>query len=114
MRSRAALFPIAFALGVTVVVSGHGAQAAPTAITACQAIRQPGSYVLANNLDVPDANGNCLTITVASVTLNLAGFSISGNGPRTPGAGILAIGRALLRSGASSCGTDRFQISQSG
>jgi parallel beta-helix repeat protein len=48
--------------------------------------------VLANNLDIPDANGNCLTITVASVTLNLAGFSISGNGPRTPGAGILAIG----------------------
>jgi parallel beta-helix repeat protein len=92
MRRQAALFPIALAFGVTVVVSGQGAQAAPTAITACQAIRQPGSYVLANNLDFPDGNGNCLTITVASVTLNLAGFSISGNGPRTQGAGILAIG----------------------
>jgi parallel beta-helix repeat protein len=92
MRNRAALFPIVLAVGVTVVASGQGAQAAPTAITACQTIRQPGSYVLATNLDVPDANGNCLAITVASVTLDLAGFSISGNGPRTQGAGILAIG----------------------
>jgi hypothetical protein len=85
-----------------------------TAITTCQAIRQPGSYLLANNLDVPDANGNCLAITVASVTLDLAGFSISGNGPRTPGQAYWRLGRALPRSGASSCGTGRFQISQSG
>jgi parallel beta-helix repeat protein len=91
MLKPAALFPIALALGVTVLVTGEGAQAEPTVIMTCQTIRQPGSYVLGSNLDVPDANGNCVVITVAAVTIDLAGFSISGNGPNTPGAGILAI-----------------------
>jgi len=91
MGKRAALFPITLALGAMILGAGPAAQAAPTAITACQTISAPGSYVLANNLDIPSAAGNCLVITGASVSINLAGFSISGNGPGTPGAGILAI-----------------------
>jgi len=76
MRRPAAFFPITLTLGV-ILVAEPDAQAAPTAITACQTINQPGSYVLANNLT---ASGNCLTITVNFVTIDLAGFSISGPG----------------------------------
>jgi hypothetical protein len=54
---------------------GSGARAEPTAITACQTISQPGSYRLANNLT---GTGDCLVITTDGVTIDLAGFSISG------------------------------------
>ena len=53
------------------------AQAAPTVITACQAITQPGAYVLAHNLS---ATGNCIRLKADGVTLNLNGFQIVGNG----------------------------------
>jgi parallel beta-helix repeat protein len=43
-------------------------------ITACQTISQSGSYVLANDI----SGANCLTITVSNVTIDLAGFSVSG------------------------------------
>jgi hypothetical protein len=74
MKKSAALFPIVFALGAT-IVAGPGAQAAPTAITACQTISQPGSYQVANDLIGPFA-ATCLSITVNYVTIDLAGFSI--------------------------------------
>ena len=74
-------FPIALALGATILVPGPGAQAAPTAITACQTITQPGSYVLAN--DLTSTSADCLVITTSFVTINLAGFSISVGLPRT-------------------------------
>jgi hypothetical protein len=87
MRQPAALFPIALALGATILVPGPGARAAPTAITACQTISQPGSYVLANNLT---GSGDCLVITTSFVTINLAGFSIKA-GAGVTGAGITAV-----------------------
>jgi parallel beta-helix repeat protein len=79
MIKSAVLFPIALVLGAT-IARGPGAQAAPTAIIACQPISTPGSYVLANNLFT---GGTCLGITASSVTIDLAGFeitSVSGSG----------------------------------
>ena len=69
-----ALFPIA--LGAILFASTAGARE-PTPIKACQTISQPGSYELANNLT---ANGDCLVITADFVTIDLAGFAISGTG----------------------------------
>jgi hypothetical protein len=50
--------------------------AAQNLITACQTISQPGAYALANNLT---ASGDCLVITTDFVTIDLAGFVITGN-----------------------------------
>ncbi|MCV2371339.1 right-handed parallel beta-helix repeat-containing protein [Roseateles oligotrophus] len=41
-------------------------------------INQPGSYRLASNLTVPDANTNAIEINAPNVTLDLNGFSILG------------------------------------
>jgi hypothetical protein len=76
MRQPAALFPIALALGAA-IAPGPGAQAAPTPIRECQTIDQPGSYVLERNLT---ATGDCLVITANFVTVNLAGFALTGTG----------------------------------
>jgi len=91
MRKRAALLSIGLALGAIIVVAGPRAQAAPMPMQVCRTISAPGSYVLSNNLDIPSASGNCLVITAASVTVDLAGFSIIGNGPGAPGTGILVV-----------------------
>jgi hypothetical protein len=77
-----AVFPIALALVATILVPETSARE-PTPIKACQTISKPGSYELANNLT---ATGDCLVITADFVTIDLAGFLISG-APNT-GAGI--------------------------
>jgi hypothetical protein len=74
MRKPAAVFPIALALGATILVPEASARE-PTPIKACQTISQPGSYELAGNLT---ATGDCLVITTDFVTIDLAGFLISG------------------------------------
>lgn len=51
--------------------------AAPQVISSCQTIAQPGSYVLNKNLT---AAGDCIVIASHFVTLDLAGFVVSGNG----------------------------------
>ena len=71
----AALFPFALALGAT-IAPGEDAQAQPTAITACQTISQPGSYILVNNLTFTSLSGACLTIAASFVTIDLAGFAM--------------------------------------
>ena len=43
----------------------------------CQTISQPGSYTLTKNLS---STGDCIVIASDFVTLDLAGFTISGNG----------------------------------
>jgi hypothetical protein len=54
----------------------------------CQTISQPGSYELTDNLTT---NGDCLVITADFVTIDLAGFTITGNSNITaPGTAILA------------------------
>jgi hypothetical protein len=58
------------------------AWAAPTPSTVCGTISQAGTYVLQSNLT---AAGTCLTIDADFVTLNLNGFTLTGDGS---GAGI--------------------------
>ena len=73
---RAALFAIPLALAA-IIAPEKGAQAwTPTTITACQTISQPGSYQLGSNLST--TSGNCLVITASFVTVDLAGFTITG------------------------------------
>jgi hypothetical protein len=52
----------------------------PTEIEKCQTISQPGSYKLVNNLTFTGTTGTCLPITADFVTIDLAGFTISGPG----------------------------------
>jgi hypothetical protein len=51
--------------------------AAPTPITACQAITQPGSYIVMNNL--ASSTGDCLRVGADFVTIDLNGFVLTGN-----------------------------------
>jgi hypothetical protein len=96
MRKPAAAFPIALALGAISLAPVAGAQVqdtraeGPIEIEQCQTISHPGSYKLVNNLI---ATGDCLVITVSFVTVDLAGFTISGGGPPPfgSGSGIIAV-----------------------
>jgi hypothetical protein len=83
------LFSLALALGAMILGPGPRAQAAPMPITQCQTISASGSYVLANNLGPSGLTSglNCLEITADFVTVDLAGFSITG---RDAGSGIVA------------------------
>jgi hypothetical protein len=53
------------------------AAAAPTKINSCQTLTQSGSYVLAKNLT---AAGDCLVVGNDFITIDLNGFTISGQG----------------------------------
>lgn len=90
MKRSVALFPIVLALGAMILAPHGGTQAqdareGPIEIDKCQTISQPGSYKLVKNLM---ATGDCLAIAADGVTVDLAGFSISGNGS---GTGILEV-----------------------
>jgi hypothetical protein len=81
MRRSVALFPIVLALGAIILAPVPGAKAqsaqeGPREIEKCQTIDKPGSYKLVNNLTA--TTGTCLTITADFVTIDLAGFSITG------------------------------------
>lgn len=56
------------------------AAAAPARINACQTITQSGSYELTRNLT---ATGDCIILAANFVTLDLGGFTISGDGTGT-------------------------------
>jgi hypothetical protein len=65
-------------LSILILVPRPEAQAEPMPISECRnPIEVTGSYVLTNNLF---AQGNCLSATVAPVTIDLAGFEIFGDG----------------------------------
>jgi hypothetical protein len=88
VKSPAALFPIALALGGIILVPWLSARAqdtqvGPIEIDKCQTIDQPGSYKLVNNLTFT-GNTTCLFITASNVTIDLAGFTISGPGSAAP------------------------------
>jgi hypothetical protein len=81
----AALFPFALALGALILAPRPGAyaqdprQEGPIEIEKCQTIDKPGSYKLVNNLTFNGPSGSaCLSITANFVTLDLAGFTITG------------------------------------
>ena len=87
MRRPAVLFPIALALGAITLAPWASAQAqdsrqeGPIEIEKCQAIEKSGSYKLVNNLIFKGpAGGSCLSITADFVTIDLAGFTITGPG----------------------------------
>jgi hypothetical protein len=51
--------------------------AAAATINTCGTISQPGTYTLVNNLTA--ANGKCLVVTGSDITIDLDGFTITGN-----------------------------------
>jgi hypothetical protein len=75
MRRPAAYFFILFSLGGIYFALPAGAQEGPIEIDKCEKIDHPGSYKLVKNLK---ASGDCLVISVDFVTINLAGFTITG------------------------------------
>src|SRR5262245_21501648 len=86
-------FKVAVFIVVSVVVATFRQPCAvavePVKITQCGGINKSGSYVLANNLAM---DGHCLVVTADSVTIDLAGFVITGG---RSGAGIAGGGRNL-------------------
>jgi hypothetical protein len=86
MRRPTALMVIMLVLGTPILARVAGARGqeeehqAITKINKCQSIDQPGSYKLVDNLD---ATGDCLVITTEGVTVDLAGFAMTGNGRGT-------------------------------
>jgi hypothetical protein len=62
----------------------------PTEIEKCKTISKPGSYRLVNDLTFAGTTGTCLTIAASSVTVDLAGFTISGRGFLFTGGGTAA------------------------
>jgi hypothetical protein len=84
MKRSAAFFPIALAAAAITLVPLTGAQAqdfreeGPIEIEKCQTVDKPGSYKLVKNLTFTGPPGICLNITASSVTIDLAGFTISG------------------------------------
>jgi hypothetical protein len=72
MKTARYLAPLALALAI---VGPHTAEAGQTAITKCETINSPGSYILEGNLTT---SGNCLTVNASFVTIILNGFVITG------------------------------------
>jgi hypothetical protein len=68
---------LAATLAVSLGVHAPQALSAPSSISACQTISLSGSYVLTNNLT---AAGDCLILAADYITIDLAGFTIAGNG----------------------------------
>jgi hypothetical protein len=92
MKQPTAVCTIALALGALILASRPGAHAqdwrqeGPIEIDKCQTISQPGSYKLVNNLTFNGPSGSaCLLITASFVTIDLAGFTITGTSPVGPG-----------------------------
>jgi hypothetical protein len=86
MKRPVALFAVVLALGAIIFAPRAGAQAqdarqeGPTEIEKCQTISQPGSYKLVHDITFTGTTGACLLITADFVTIDLAGFTISGPG----------------------------------
>jgi hypothetical protein len=70
------LFGLAALLAVSLGACATEAGAVKN-LTACQTINAPGSYKLTRNLT---AQGDCLVLTAAFITLALNGHTIIGNG----------------------------------
>jgi hypothetical protein len=75
--------PSRIALTAACLALSPGVLGAPQLINNCTTIGQPGSYVVNRNLA---AAGDCLLVAADSVTIDLDGFTISGNGT---GAGVV-------------------------
>jgi len=104
MKRPAPLFPIALAIGAIILAPRVGAQArdsrqeGPIEIEQCQTLNNPGSYKLVKNLT---ATGDCLVIANPPVTIDLGGFSITGNGTGTGIGGVSNL-QTVVRNGTIS------------
>src|SRR5215472_9913744 len=89
VRTLTAVLTLALAIGASPALQAHSEA---IRITECRRppITEARSFVLANNLISP-GNENCLRIEAEFVTIDLAGFSIIGNGV---GAGIFTTGHS--------------------
>ncbi|HEY1259159.1 MAG TPA: hypothetical protein VGF34_07905 [Stellaceae bacterium] len=106
MQGRGATVATMVVLSVMILAPPAGArnlvQQGRIAVSRCQTINQPGSYRLANNLR---ATGNCFVISAEGVTIDLGGFSITGNGTGTAiigkptKAGTIPPARTVVRNG---------------
>ena len=82
MNKRASLATALLIASIPAALAGRPtteppASTGPTPISQCQSISQPGSYVLTTNLS---SSGDCLVVAANSVSIDLAGFTISGSG----------------------------------
>jgi hypothetical protein len=119
MKRPAALFPIVLALGAIILSPRGGAQAqdareeGPTEIEKCRTISKPGSYKLVNNLVA--TSGDCLVITADFVTIDLAGFTISGttNGLLPAGIRGTSLQGIAVRNGSISGFVEQVNLSAS-
>jgi hypothetical protein len=64
-------------LGLFLLMPIASARAAATAVNACQTLSAPGNYVVISNLT---ASGDCLTLTVSNIAIDMQGHKIVGNG----------------------------------
>jgi hypothetical protein len=84
MKTPASVFTIAVVLWAIIFAPVTGARAqdareeGPFPVEKCQTIDKSGSYKLVRNLNFSGSSGACLMITASGVTLDLAGFTISG------------------------------------
>jgi hypothetical protein len=78
------LLPVVFAVAATMLApiahAQHGREEGPIEIEKCQTIDKPGSYKLVKNLTLTIVGSGCLLIVADFVTVDLAGFTISGPG----------------------------------
>ena len=127
MRRPAAVFRVVLALGAMSLAPMADAQpqdgrqeGGPFEIEKCRTIDKTGSYKLVNDLTFSGTTtsgftfGTCLTITANFVTIDLAGFTITG-----PGLGFNSTTAIAAQSSSGSllglpCGTGRSQVSVAG
>lgn len=65
------------ALGLFLLMPIASARAAATAVNACQTLSAPGNYLVTSNLT---ASGDCFTLTVSNIAIDMQGHKIVGNG----------------------------------
>jgi hypothetical protein len=85
MKTPASCFAVALAAGAITFTPGFVRaqdfrEEGPIEIEKCQTIDKPGSYRLVRNLTFTGSTGACLVIVTDFVSINLAGFNISGRG----------------------------------
>ena len=68
---------LALILGVNSTEGVAKGPSGPTQIKSCGTLSEPGSYVVVQNLT---ATGDCLVIAADFVTIDLGGFTLTGNG----------------------------------
>ena len=65
------------ALGLFLLMPIASARAAATAVNACQTLSAPGNYLVTSDLT---ASGDCFTLTVSNIAIDMQGHKIVGNG----------------------------------